>query len=663
MNKFEYVNLCEEAWKHNKLYYVDNAPIISDVEFDQLIQSIIDIEKKHPDWIILDSPSQRVGSCLTGNREVVQHIKPMLSLANTYTEAEINEFFKRVEKYVDNKIISYVVELKIDGIAIALHYEKGSLIKGLTRGNGVLGEDVTANIRTIKNLPLQLRGEKIDFLEVRGEVFLPKKEFIMLNQRQQNKNKPLFANERNAAGGSLKLLDPQKTKERGLSLMIHGISSSSLSIFSHYEELFFCKEAGLPTSSFTHLCHSQEEVHQVIKYISTLRDTLPYQIDGVVIKVNDTTLKDKMGITGKNYKWAIAYKFAAEQAVTQIKKITLQVGRTGSINPIAELEPTFLAGSMISRATLHNEDEIIRKDIREGDWVIIEKGGDIIPKVVQVLFDRRMEEGRPWKMPSSCPCCGVTLVQSKEEVAIRCPNYSNCQNQLIARLSFFVGKSGMNIDHMGEKVVIGLIHKGKIQKFSDIYCLKREDLYELTLFKDKAVSNLINSIEKSRTVSADHFIAALGIRHVGKETAELIAQQIKDPLDLLNLDEDDLLKIEGIGPIVANSIINFFFSEENRKELRKLISLLNITPIIILQNKELLVFFNKTFVITGTIEGYSRKTLETIIKNNGGKVISAISSKIDFILVGDKPGSKLKSAKLLNIDILDKNRFFDILNS
>lgn len=662
IDKAHYDKLCEEVWFHNKLYYVDHRPQISDEEYDYLLKKIEHLEKEHPEWVSSASPTQRVGESLTRGFKTVKHAVPMLSLANTYSKEEIADFIKRMHKLIGKADVAFNVELKMDGLAVSLSFEKGIFTRGVTRGDGREGDDVTRNIRTIASLPLRLYGEEIpDFLEVRGEVFMPREIFQQLNEQKALEGEDEWANPRNAAAGSLKLLDPQETARRQLAMVCYGIAEevpAKLTKQSQVKPLL--SRLGLPTLERTTLCYTLDEIWAFAEEVRAFRSKLPYDIDGIVIKIDDFKEQRRLGMTGKNPRWAVAYKFAAEQAITRIQDITVQVGRTGVLTPVAELEPVFLAGSTISRATLHNADEIQRKDIRIGDQVTIEKGGDVIPKVVEVHLDKRPAITHPWHMPKHCPVCGASIVHVAGEVAVRCPN-ENCSEQNIRRLVYFASKDAMDIDHMGEKVVEQLFQKGFIRTPADIYALTEAQVAQLTGFKTKSIYNLLTSIEQSKKVSLARFIMALGIKYVGTGTAELLTAKAGSLESLMAMSEDALMQIEGIGEKVAHSVSEYFRQETHLQQIQRLLEL-GVEP----QSLQVRVFhehpFNdKTFVLTGTLEHYTRSKAASLIKERGGKVTDSVSKKTDYILAGADPGSKLEKGRLLGIKILEEAEFQALL--
>lgn len=668
MTLSDYEKLCSEIWEYNRLYYIENAPVISDEKFDSLLRHLESVEKQHPEWISATSPTQRVNETLSEGFKSVPHRIPMLSLANTYSKDELIDFINRVHKLVENESSAFSCELKMDGIAISARYEKGRFVQGLTRGDGKVGDDITVNMRTINALPLQLyhtdASKNIpDLLEVRGEVFMPHAVFTALNEEKMAADESLWANPRNAAAGSLKLLNSRETARRSLSVVFYGIAEdSTTSLVSQYYSHQFLHDLGLPTLELRAICHSLDEILAFIEKVRVARSALPFDIDGVVIKLDDLRQQKRLGSTAKNPRWAVAYKFAAEQAVTRIRAITVQVGRSGVLTPVAELEPVFLAGSKISRATLHNEDEVLRKDIRIGDSVIIEKGGDVIPKVVSVDSDQRLADSHRWVMPTHCPSCGTAVVRGAGEVAVRCPNGLHCPEQSLKNLIYFVGKQAMDIENMGEKVVEQLVEKGFVCRPSDIYRLNEEQLYQLEGFKAKSVQNLLASIDKSRDVSLDRFIMALAIKHVGKGTAELLAAKSGSIEALMTLSAEELLSVDGVGDKVAESVKNYFADPYHQKEIAELLHL-GVKP----RLQETLNYadhpFNgKNIVLTGTLIEYTRQGAGALIKERGGKVTDTVSKKTDFVVVGDSPGSKLEKAQSLGIVVLDEKEFKKIIN-
>lgn len=663
MTHEEYERLCQDVWDHNRRYYVEHRPTISDEEFDRLLHKIEEIEHAHPEWVSASSPTQRVNESMTAGFDSVVHNVPMLSLANTYSKEEIADFIKRIHKLVQHENLAFSCELKMDGIAITAIYEHGKFVRGVTRGDGKKGDDITVNMRTISSLPLRLTGKHLpDMLEARGEVFMPHAAFERLNAERLADEEALWANPRNAAAGSLKLLDPKEVAKRRLSVVFYGIAEeTSGDVKSQYASHEYLHSLGLPTLKLHALCHNLEEIWAFSEKVREAREKLPFDIDGIVIKVDNLKEQKRLGTTGKSPRWAIAYKFAAEQAVTKIRDITVQIGRTGTLTPVAELEPVFLAGSTIARATLHNEEEVKRKDIRIGDFVTIEKGGDVIPKVVSADPSRRNSHSAPWEMPEKCPSCGTVVVRTPGEVAVRCPNSLGCPEQRLRRLIYFAGKEAMDIENMGEKVVEHLVGRGFVEKPSDIYRLKDSQLYQLEGFKEKSVNNLLSSIEKSKNVTLDRFIMALGIRHIGTETADLLAKKAGSIEALEKMTLGDLLKIEGIGEKVANGVLEYFADGKHREEIAALLSL-GVNP----HPQETVsydghAFAGKVFVLTGTLEHYTRTSAAAAIKERGGKVTDSVSKKTDFVVAGDSAGSKLEKAQALGVKVLTEGEFISAL--
>lgn len=658
-----YDQLCQLIWHHNRLYYITHTPEISDEEYDHLVKRLEQMEKEHPDWISPSSPTQRVNESPTEGFQTIVHQTPMLSLTNTYSKEEIEDFIVRIQKQLGNKPFAFSAELKMDGIAISATFEKGRFVRGVTRGDGKSGDDITPNMRAIESLPLQLYGENIpEFMELRGEVFMRRSIFQKLNEQKNQEGEQLWANPRNAAAGSLKLLDPQESARRGLSIVFYGIANESSGFLTKQSQVNpFLHSLGLPTLDYTAYCKTTDELWNFAEKIRGLRSSLSYDIDGIVIKLDDLKEQKRIGNTGKNPRWAIAYKFAAEQALTRIQDITVQVGRTGILTPVAELEPVFLSGSTIARATLHNEEEIQRKDIRIGDIVTIEKGGDVIPKVVSVDTSKRLSHTHPWLMPTICPSCGSPVLRVSGEVAVRCPNEHQCPEQQIRRLVYFVGKDAMDIDHMGEKVVTQLFQKGFVRVPSDIYRLTKEEVSQLAGFKIKSIQNLLTSIEQSKKVNFSRFIMALGIKYVGVGTAELLALKTGTIEKLSQMTEESLKKIDGIGDKVAQAVVHYFSQSINQIEIQRLLAA-GVKPIMmeVVQFTGHL-FNSKNFVLTGTLEHYTRSSAAALIKERGGIVTNTVSKKTDYILAGDDPGSKLEKGKELGILILSENEFMSLL--
>ncbi len=662
MNTREYLALVAELIECDKRY-AEARPIISDYEYDRKMEQLIFYEMAHPEQIAPDSPSQRLWETSTEGFQQKAHLVPMFSLANTYSEDEVSDFVARVLKRLEKKQTFFCCELKMDGTAISLRYEKGKLVHALTRGDGKVGDDVTANIRTIRTVPQKLSGAHIpDQLEVRGEVYLSLNTFQELNARREEEGLEPFANPRNAAAGSLKLLDPKEVAKRKLNIAFYGIAEGMSPVKTQMEVHAYLKKLGFPTADEDHLarCHDLAGIMHFAEKIREKRDQLPFEIDGIVVKVDELKEWGLLGATGKTPRFAVAYKFAPEQAITEVEEITVQVGRTGVLTPVAELKPVSLAGSTIARATLHNEDEVKRKDIRVGDFVVIEKGGDVIPKVVSVELKKRPKETKPWHMPNKCPVCHTAVIRKENEVAVRCPNLL-CGAQKTRRIIYFASKHAMDIEHMGEKVVEQLVEKGLISRPSDIYLLGEKELSLLEGFKEKSIRNLLDSIEASKECTLARFLMGLGIKYVGTETAELIASEMGDLDHVLKASEDDFVAMEGIGPKTAQAVAAFLHDPINQEEIKLLLQN-GVHPQKGTRHKIAgHAFQGKTFVLTGSLQHYTRDAASDLIKERGGKVVGSVSKKTDYVLVGDEPGSKYDKAKELGVPILDEAAFQALL--
>ncbi|QVL57265.1 MAG: NAD-dependent DNA ligase LigA [Simkaniaceae bacterium] len=654
----EYLKLLKEIKKHNELYFQKSQPEISDYEYDLLVKRVEKIEDEHPEWVPDDTPTRHVGEAPTKGFTQVKHEYPMLSLSNTYSKEEVADFIKRVDKLLEGRPVEYCVELKMDGIAMSLKYEEGKLVRGVTRGNGKRGDDITANVKTIQVIPHTLK-EKVS-IEVRGEVFIPKKDFIEMNREREEEGDVTWANPRNAAAGSLKLLDSSEVAKRKLDIVVYNAIGSGEEKQSKIHR--YLKKIGLPVGSDKHfkVCRTVDEIFAFADEIEKIRGDLPFEIDGIVIKVDLLRYHDMMGATAKSPRWAAAYKFAPEQAETMIEGISVQVGRTGVLTPVADLKPVPLAGSIIARATLHNEEEVARKDIREGDTVIIEKGGDVIPKVVHVVAVKRPSHSKPWTMPEKCPICEAEVVRKVGEVAVRCPNRTKCGGQNLRRLSFFASKNAMDIDHLGPEIVKKLVDYGFVTHVSDLYRLTEEELSELEGFKEKSIKNLLKSINTSKKTTLARFIFAIGIPYVGEGTAQILADSAGSIEKLSEMTEEELCAIDGVGDKVASSIIDFLSDPTHQKEIEDLLHL-GVTPTTQLKKIEGHPFTGKSFVLTGSLEELTRSEAGVLIKERGGKVSGSVSKKTDFVLVGEDPGSKYDKAKDLGIKILDEAAFQKML--
>ncbi|GAB5412178.1 MAG: NAD-dependent DNA ligase LigA [Chlamydiales bacterium] len=659
--KEAYVKLIEEIHEHDRRYYIEAKPTISDYKYDQMVKEVEALEKAHPEWILPTSPTQRIGETISGGFKQVTHAIPMLSLSNTYSKKEVEEFVARVQKHLGDKKALFSVELKMDGIAVTLHYEKGVLVRGVTRGNGRTGDDITSNMKTIASCPLKLHGQNIpDELEVRAEVFMPKKVFAELNEEKEEAGEAPWANPRNAAAGSLKLLDPRIAFQRRLGIVCYSIAQQKPHAIDFQTDCHsYLKKLGFPVFEKSHYasCEDAEEILKFADQVVAERDKMPFEIDGIVIKLDEIKMWERLGSTAKSPRWAAAYKFPPDQATTTIEEITVQVGRTGVLTPVAELKPVFLAGSKISRATLHNEDEIKRKGIRIGDTVVIEKGGDVIPKVVEVDKKKRPTSSIEWKMPEFCPSCGSNVVRKEGEVAVRCAKGAKCSGQVERRIIFFASKGAMNIESLGKGIIAKLIKEGLLQNLPDIYRLKESDLKNLEGFKEKSIKNLLSSIEKSKEAPLSRFILALGIPFVGAGAAELLAEHFESLEKLSHCKEEELLAIDGIGEKSAASVVAYFADQEHKSEVEALLEL-GVKPKNGTKKKvEGHVFNGKTFVLTGGLENYTRTEAADLIKERGGRISSSVSKKTDYILVGDEPGSKYEKGQKLGVKCIDEKEF------
>jgi len=641
----EYEALIREIEEHNRRYYVEDAPIISDFAFDQLLKRLEVIELEHPEWASKDSPTQRVNELPSGGFKTAKHTTPMLSLANSYSREDIDAFIERVKKVIDEPV-QFFCELKMDGTAVSCIYKRGEFVQAITRGNGSMGDEITANMRQVRGVP-QTASFGEDFVEVRCEVYMRRAVFEELCEERESEGLEPFKNPRNAAAGSLKLLDSSLVKARQLDAMFYGFGSGGAESQSTGHALL--KKKGFAVLEEALIAKDSDAIWAFIESIEKKRDQLPFEIDGVVIKVDRMDHQRELGATGKSPRWAIAYKFAAEQARTKVTEITCQVGRTGVITPVAEFEPVQLAGSRISRATLHNFDEIERLGLNVGDHVIIEKGGDVIPKVVRVA---KSAGKSPFRAPKNCPSCRTPLIHLEGEVAIRCPNHT-CPQQQLRQLIFFASKESLDIEHLGQKIIEMLFDRGLVKTPADFYRLTHDDLIELEGFQEKAVQKALSSIESSKKRPLKALIHALGIRHVGKVSAELIAKKVGSLEGFLRLSHAQLVAMEGIGEIVADSVSEFL---KQRSALVRDLVALGLEP----EESRVITghtFAGKTFVLTGTLRNYSRNEARDLILERGGRVTSAVTKKTDYVLVGESPGSKLKRAEELGVTLLDEEAF------
>ena len=655
--------------EHDYNYYILAQPVISDYEFDQLLNELIKLEKENPQFISPDSPTQRVGSDLTKEFKSVQHKIPMLSLSNTYNENELIDFDRRVrEGLPKNEKVEYVCELKIDGLSVSLRYINGKLDVAATRGDGTVGEDVTNNVKTIRTIPLVIKKQtklklNLDQFEVRGEVFMELEAFEKLNEERELNGEKTFANPRNSSAGTLKLQDPQLVAKRPLQIFVYYLFSEKDELTSQSENLVLLGDLGFRINKNYRVCNSIEDVLQFCKEWEEKRNELPYEIDGVVIKVNSLRQQKILGTIAKSPRWAVAYKFKAKQANTKLNNITWQVGRTGTLTPVAELEPVFLAGSTISRATLHNIDEIKRKDIREGDWVVIEKGGDVIPKVVSVDLSKRTKDSAEVKVPSNCPVCGSKLFRSEEEVAIYCEN-NLCPAQVKGRISHFASRGAMDIEGLGEALINLFVDLNFLKDYSDIYDLKekRNELIQIERLGEKSIDNLLSAIETSKKKPFNKVLFALGIRYVGSGAANKLADHFLTLEQLSSASEEEIESVHEIGSSISKSVKRFFANTQNKKIIERLKKAgLNLAGEKKVNESNL--FEGKSFVLTGTLSSMSRENAKEIIQRHGGAVISAVSKNTSYVVAGDSPGSKLDKAQKLGIPVLSEEQFLEMIKS
>lgn len=645
--------------KYNYEYYILDRPSVSDVEYDRLMQELVSLEEKYPEYKLDSSPTSRVGSEVISNFEKVIHKRPMLSLGNVFNESDIIKFDERIRKEGFNP--TYVCELKIDGLAISLTYENGILVGGATRGDGKVGENITNNVKTIKAIPLKLTKD-ID-IEVRGEIFIDKKEFDRVNKERREKGLEEFQNCRNLASGSVRQLDSKITAERKLNNFIYHLPNPlDYGLYKHSEALLFMKELGFNVNEKRRICKSIEEVLEFIEEITEIRDKLEYDIDGIVIKVDDVSMQENLGFTARSPKWATAYKFPAEKVTTRLTDIVFTVGRTGKITPNAMLEPVRVAGSTIRKATLHNEDYVVSKDIRVGDIVVIQKAGDVIPEVVKVDLDRRDKVLPEFKMIDKCPVCNTLLVRKGDEANHYCPN-TLCDARKASVLIHFASRKAMNIDGLGDRIIEDYYNFGYLTDIPSIYELKKykDELQSLEGFGEKKVDNLLDAIEKSKQASLEKLLFGLGIRHFGEKSALIIAKKFKTMDNIMKLSFEDLVDITDIGEVMAKSIIEYFSNPENINLINKLKDLGLNMNYLGKELKEDINFLNKKFVITGTISVMPRDTLKEEIALRGGDVSLSVSKKTDVVIVGDSPGSKYEKAVKLGIEIWDENKLLELL--
>jgi DNA ligase (NAD+) len=646
---------------HDKKYYVDAAPEISDLEYDRLVERLKKLEAAHPEWVTPDSPTQRVGDQPVGELPPVEHRVPMLSIDNTYSLEELRAYGARVARLLPGERIEWVVELKIDGVAVSLWYERGLLVRGATRGNGRVGDDVTHNLRTLPDVPLRLLGSRVpEELEVRGEVYMTNSDLVRLNEEQQRRGEPTFANTRNVTAGTIRLLDPRLCAARRLRLFCHGLGwARGLRAQTHMEFLEEIRGYGLPVTPHAALfadfeaalAHCEEQIEHLHE--------LDFEIDGLVLKVNRFDQRERLGATSKSPRWMVAYKFEKYEATTRLLRIGVQVGKSGAVTPVAELEPVELAGTTVSRASLHNAEEIARKDVREGDVVVVEKAGKIIPHIVRVERHLRREELPPYRFPRTCPECGARLVKDEGGVYIRCPNL-DCPAQLRERIRYFASRNAMDIEGLGDKLVDQLVARGLVRSYADLYRLTPQQLEGLERMGKKSSENLLAQIERSKTRGLARLLNALAIRHVGVRTAALLAEHFQTMEALERASVEELAAVPEVGPVIAQSVYDFLHGDFGRRTIAEL-RRLGIDMTAPRRPAAGSALAGKTIVVTGTLNRYSRDQVHELIAQHGGRPASSVSSQTDFVVAGEKAGSKLAKARQLGVPVLTEEEFEKLL--
>ena len=655
--------LKKEITYYNEQYYQHHTSVVSDYEFDQKLEQLIHLEERHPEFKTSDSPSQRVGGTITKNFETVFHRYPMLSLGNTYSEEELYDFDKRIQKSLGTETYEYFCELKFDGVALSLTYENGLLVQGATRGDGVRGDNITANVRTIRSIPLKIEGVELpDSFEVRGEAFMPISSFTAINKAREEKGEPLLANPRNAASGTLKMQDSSIVAKRKLDCFVYALLTDEPLTDTHAEAIHLLEKAGFNVSPTYRKCSTIEEVMQYVKDWEFKRLELPLETDGIVIKINSQAQQEALGFTAKSPRWAIAYKYKAQSAATRLLDIEYNVGRTGAISPVAHLEPVSLAGTVVKRASIHNANFIAELDLRLGDTVLVEKGGEIIPKITGVEFEKRKPEAREVVYPSHCPACETALVREEGEAAHYCPNEKGCPPQIKARFEHFIQRKAMNIDGLGERTIEALLEKGLIHTVANLYRLTYEEVYALEGFKDQSTQNLLAGIENSKKASFENVLFGLGIRFVGRTVAEKLAKHFRTIDNLAAASQEELIAVPEIGERIAESVQDYF----SKPEHQELISDLKAAGLKLeLEGEEAPIsdkLEGKTFVVSGVFEKFGRDEVKETIKAHGGKVVSSISAKLDYLLAGDKMGpAKKEKAESLQVRILSEDEFRNMI--
>ncbi|MGB5429035.1 NAD-dependent DNA ligase LigA [Eudoraea sp.] len=655
--------LRRELREHNHKYYVLTSPTISDYEFDMKLKELQALEEKYPEFMDTTSPTMRVGGTVTKNFETVVHEHRMYSLDNSYSKEELLDWEKRVLRILGDSAVNFTCELKYDGASISLTYENGELVRGVTRGDGFQGDDVTANIRTIKSVPLRLQGDFPSKFDIRGEIVLPMEGFAQMNEERINNGEDPYMNPRNTAAGSLKLQDSALVAERPLECLLYGITGSNLNFSSQFEMLLKAREWGFKVPSAAKLCKTTEEVMEFLEVWDIERHSLPYETDGVVVKVNNLQQQEELGYTAKSPRWALAYKFKSEQAVTILNEISYQVGRTGAITPVANLEPVLLAGTTVKRASLHNADQIAKLDIREGDTVRVEKGGEIIPKIVGVDLSKRPLNSIPTRYITNCPECGTELIRKAGEAQHFCPNESGCPPQITGRIQHFISRKALDIEGLGSETVELLYNEGLINNYADLYTLTKDQLMPLERMAEKSAENLINGVAASANVPFERVLFGLGIRYVGETVAKKLAKAYKNIDSLMAATENELVMVDEIGERIAESTVNFFNEEKNRdiiNQLKEYGLQFSLTDEQLDGQTEKLK--GQTFVVSGVFEKISRTELKKNIEDNGGKVSSSISSKTSYVVAGTNMGpSKKDKADNLGIPIISEDEFLTMI--
>ncbi len=655
--------LKKEINKHNHYYYIKDNPVISDADYDRLMHNLEKLEKRFPELVTEDSPTQRVGAPVEGGFPTIEHGEKMLSLQDAFDYDGLKDFLDRVYKDLGHDDVEFVVELKIDGSAVSLVYEQGRFARGATRGDGITGEDITSNLKTIQSIPLRML-EEVPFpsrLEVRGEVYLGKEEFARINERRQEEGLAVFANPRNAAAGSLRQIDPSKTAKRKLNIFIYGaVGDGALDIGAHDQMLDYLRKAGFRVNPHVEKLKGFSQIKQYCQSWEEKRKDLAYETDGLVIKVNDFSYQRKLGQTSRNPRWALAYKFPPEEEVTRVLDIKVRVGRTGAITPVAKLEPVTVAGSTIANATLHNEDEIKRKEVMIGDWVVIHKAGDVIPEIVKVIKERRKGEEKPFKMPQKCPVCGSEVIRPQGEAVRRCVSLA-CPAIQFEAIVHFASRGAMDIEGMGPKVVRKLIDRGLIGDPADIYFLDYDAVISLDLFKEKSTNNLLAAIRASKNQPLSRLLFGLGIRFVGQHVAEVLAEEFEHLDQLMDAQYAQIEAVREVGPRIAKSVVDFFSQKQNQKVIEKLRKAGVNFSARVQKKQSKPAFEKKTFVITGKLDSFSRSQAKALMEKYGARVTSSVSKSTDVVVVGKDPGSKLDDAKKYNIKTIDEQQLKKML--